>query len=120
MIQANEMRVGNWILNGNNHPIQVGYHEIRYAVIHPGTQNNYEGVPLTPEILEACGFSNKHHEGGMEWTKESFNLLNIKDSGFELIYDSINVKYLHQLQNLYFALTGEELTLKSMSPEKQK
>jgi hypothetical protein len=26
---------------------------------------------------------------------------------------NINIDYVHQLQNLYFALTGEELTFKS-------
>ena len=29
-------------------------------------------------------------------------------------YTGVNVKYVHQLQNLYFALTGEELILKEI------
>jgi hypothetical protein len=35
--------------------------------------------------------------------------------GFHLVNfdDMINIRYVHQLQNLYFALTGEELTIKN-------
>ena len=63
-----------------------------------------------------------------EWLLK-FGLLKTKNSvlmgGYELIYDDKNnmynvfvyhgifctIKYVHQLQNLYFALTGEELKI---------
>jgi hypothetical protein len=32
--------------------------------------------------------------------------------GAFVTYKNVNCKYLHQLQNLYFALTGEELQIK--------
>jgi hypothetical protein len=42
--------------------------------------------------------------------------LNWNDGIFYLIrYGFINhIKHVHQLQNLYFALTGEELTIKDL------
>lgn len=45
-------------------------------------------------IIEGCHLLLKH---------EQFRL------GYKIIYD---FKYVHQLQNIYFALTGEELTIK--------
>jgi len=36
-----------------------------------------------------------------------------------IITDGIKTKYVHQLQNLYFTLTGEELTSNKLSPEEE-
>lgn len=78
-------------------------------------------IPLTPEILVKLGFSDRG------WNKEENLYLDITDTngsiattdngGFEIIADHedsyytlpLKIKYLHQLQNLYFALTGNEL-----------
>ncbi|MFL5741109.1 MAG: hypothetical protein ACJ75B_12880 [Flavisolibacter sp.] len=55
----------------------------------------FEPIVLSPDILQYC---------------------RIKDKRFYLVeaaqgysYDFTSIQYLHQLQNLYFALTGEEL-----------
>jgi hypothetical protein len=70
----------------------------------------YEPIPLTEEWLLKFGFE--------EWDKNAwqkgFDLSIHKiDSIFWYNNNGINVliKYVHQLQNLCFALTGEELTL---------
>lgn len=57
-------------------------------------------ISLTEEILLKCGF---------EKTKE-IDSWELKGFGFVDI-STPQCKYLHQLQNLYFALTGEELTI---------
>lgn len=116
MINANELRIGNWILNGNDHPIEVGYHEIKYATLHPGTQNNYEPIPLTPEILEKCGFGKQDNNSHQLDTDVGFCLwgrngeINVHAYEGDEIGEA--VKHLHQLQNLYFALTGNEIEYK--------
>lgn len=71
-------------------------------------------IPLTQELLEKCGF--EFDEGHMEsyWEKNG-----------EVIEQSLNhplvfrheaherpITTLHQLQNLYFAITGDELEIK--------
>ena len=69
----------------------------------------YEPIPLTPEILETCGFV---FESGIDYV--------IKETGFAVYFDDgncelanhdypVHIKHLHQLQNLFFALTGTEL-----------
>lgn len=72
-------------------------------------------IPLTHEILEGCGTV----EGRCFYVmlpKEAVRFLMWSDYDGNWFYDNgnnkISVKYLHQLQNLYFALTGEELTVK--------
>lgn len=48
------------------------------------------------------------------WAKKfGAEIYNLKDGWFNFSIDgNIEVKYLHQLQNLYFALTGKELDIK--------
>lgn len=72
-------------------------------------------VSVTHKILEKCGFS----ENGGEWSYpgNEFELIPYQD-GYNM---GINqgeyshgrlIKYLHELQNLYFAIIGEELEVK--------
>jgi hypothetical protein len=54
------------------------------------------------------------------WTEEDLErgkILLVESGGFIIrnLSSSIVLKHVHQLQNLHFALTGEELTLKSES-----
>lgn len=112
MIPANELRIGNWVSIG----------EMCYAPltkIDPGVSSGFEGIELTPEILLKCGFVHEEKKGIIcenyhFYTKEPL-AYNSSHAGWW--YKSIhwgmphNLKYLHQLQNLYFALTGTELTI---------
>lgn len=121
MIKANELRVGNWVIDPvdgrmkTTNIYQIGKHQI------DDTNTNYLPIPLTPEILEKAGFV-KYQYGGnnqfegykVRWSKDSIYGFLTSDNifallGFERRHQ--NIKYLHQLQNLYFALTGEELEI---------
>jgi len=83
-------------------------------------------IELSPEILEKCGFRKFSHEpgytlGGDDKKSErcdeySIGKLSIMDWGNGFILSNsfsfelrIELKSLHQLQNLYFSLCGEEL-----------
>jgi len=73
------------------------------------------GIPLSEEILLKCGFS-KFHEFSMAdanyriSTKERYLMIELLHGKYIAnIYHQVEIKYLHQLQNLYFALTGQEL-----------
>jgi hypothetical protein len=63
---------------------------------------NIKPIELTEEILFKCVFALNHvflykHEGSF-W--------------HDTLNGSIEIKYLHQLQNLYYILTGKELEIK--------
>ena len=63
-------------------------------------------IPLATEWLERFGFK-KSREDGWVW------MLDLPKN--DATYHS-NCKYVHQLQNLYAALTGKELTVKEDWP----
>lgn len=77
-------------------------------------------IELTPEVLGWAGFVDPAGNGmgyrislnsvdELCWYKQDNSLrYQTKLYGFSRDYD---IHYLHQLQNLYFALTGEELTI---------
>lgn len=107
MIAPNELRIGNWAIgkpNGNMFMLGDGSAIDHFA-------NESEPIPITPEILEKCGFE----KGSIYFYFSKFRIVKINDSNNWLILLSdtyhhlCKLKYLHQLQNLYFALTGEEL-----------
>lgn len=72
-------------------------------------------IPLTSEWLERFGFKNGKILLPERSSLDSYLIVNdgriqICKNGY-YAYDP-ETKYVHQLQNLYFALTGSELTLK--------
>ena len=70
-------------------------------------------IPLSPEILEKCGFvyRNEHRGVGCIMDLGDTASVGILENGFRyLLLWKAPLKYLHQLQNIYFAHFGEELT----------
>lgn len=85
--------------------------DITHLMVLSGYSNPWckiEPIHLTEELLLRLGF--EHDEDYDElWTLKSF-WIDKTDGGF--IYDNHNlIQHVHQLQNIYFALTGEELKL---------
>lgn len=90
----------------------------------------FQPVPLTEEWLIKFGFeaysthvnyielqikSNKpsnHVVIRYGLQRDYFNIFNHSECDFTEMQYLTEVKFVHQLQNLYFALTGEELTIK--------
>jgi hypothetical protein len=134
MINVKDLRIGNWVKCGGFKRL---YGEFKVAEIYPDQitieQKPYDGftveevepIPLTPEILEKCGFvPNAIGQLAIEilgidthleliTINDGYCYLNLNQIGeFSRCQDiSINrIQYLYQLQNLYFALTGQELT----------
>ena len=132
MITANELRVGNIVrLNqsklwnddskGTLHTITVNDFCIQSNGVYDWEQMDY--VALTPEIIEQCGFEKEdittHANGGTQqgYYKDFIMMLPVASGkawyaapfGYPLAPQ--RTFYLHQLQNLYFALTGKELTV---------
>jgi hypothetical protein len=105
-MKENELRIGNLFIEKDEIKQFDGdfYHLL-----------DMKPIPLTEEWFEKFGF---------EKISDTFFLLNVgsltmmyyvpedyKHFIFELENDELNIKYIHQLQNLFFALTGEELTI---------
>lgn len=137
MIKSNELRIGN-IVNHIYDTIQiesVSGDGVNLSAADMGGGpyieeidcKDIEPIPLTSEWLEKFGFveSKSYDSKQRNFRKEGFDQL--ADYGGQIIIlpevgfaslscgyyeNQIDCPYVHQLQNLYFALTGEELTIK--------
>jgi hypothetical protein len=128
-INFKELRLDNYIcINNNLHPCRVKEITMSSVIVESikenysePTINSMNPIPLTEEWLLKFGFERHHfdYSNGVIYIKDVPNNNEFKwgvypfelGSGF-IINKSKNLKYVHQLQNLYFALTNEELTMK--------
>ncbi len=118
-MKANELRIGNYII-----PITSDGFKLEQRPIHArefwlssNEPDKAEPIPLTEEWLIKFGFKKRLDDQYSDFKKVCVGILS--DSfyvgvhfGYEYYEYITKVKYVHQLQNLYFALTGEELILK--------
>ena len=114
-MEANELRIGNWLkMQGVDKPYQVFIIDTTETKI----LTKSTPIPLTEEWLVSFGFEIK--TGGLSYNKNKLSIY-LGDtilSGDEgrTYFNSWAIlehspKHVHQLQNLYYALTGEELVL---------
>ncbi len=118
-MKAKELRIGNYHeTDCFSHP-RMGISPIKIndkcfsAITSYGIHLVDEGkldfkpIPLTEEWLVKFGFKKLRDE---LYTQNNIEVWH-KDSGFyhTEMNVGLNLDYVHQLQNLYFALTGEEL-----------
>lgn len=125
-MKAEELRLGNLIRYGNPIHKDLPIHKITGIMAHSfwldgsvvsSENSNVIGIPLTEEWLLKFGF---------ETDTITFDKMNFRIGHFagvnEFIWlpnGSLNshkygviLTFAHQLQNLFYALTGQELTLK--------
>jgi hypothetical protein len=152
-MKANELRIGNWIMDRGGKEWQIDHWETMNKVsakpqtmmcdgflmeTHPYTEyvDYLYPIPLTEEWLLRMGFEKSQEqwytikyftdcELATEQMAITYNLSSNRCAVFDAIeetdivnilsypiYTSKKVLFVHQLQNLYFALTNEELTMK--------
>jgi hypothetical protein len=121
-MKANELRIGNLLRDKVSKTelkvIELTEKDIVIYVIDRSRfplQSGWalEPIPLTEEWLVKLGFDNKYSKG-------KFTIIPIGKLNYEqgrTYFNCLTIlnhqpKYVHQLQNLYFALTSQELTLK--------
>lgn len=120
MVNQKELRLGNKIMyKGEVRTVNMihdnGYAmgDIRGGYYADGNHKHYDPIPLTPEILEKCGFvfDTVTYQIGNIMLSECDGYFNFWLN--QLYQGSIRKIYsLHQLQNLFYALTGQELEIK--------
>lgn len=123
MIKAEELRIGNCVSNGEKYyTVDIG---MLYDIAGGITNEIMEPIPLTPEVLLAAGFTTDENkvEYSIELPIGEGADLFIEDEGHPSMSCGIksfplncnyfkDIKYLHDLQNLFFAITKTELQVK--------
>ena len=131
-MEVKELRIGNYVQDYNDRLIVVNEYTILNFDIYSKNQNEaLIPIPLTEEWLLKFGFEK---DGVLDCYNEDierqiyggFNINTISlvmMDGYLLpkpYYDSeafsedFKLSHVHQLQNLYFALTGEELIINNI------
>jgi hypothetical protein len=132
MKNANELRIGNWVIQDGqlSRVLSICDGDVKHCVIANGGRSvhgSWEPIPLTPEILVKCGFE-QIESGDMLyglWSHQDTELfLELKwparENGFwpqimgeteRFLIAEVSVKYLHQLQNLIFSLSQTEINI---------
>lgn len=134
MINNRELRLGNWVNDYLNNPVQI-------EALHFEVTPQVSPIELSPELLERCGFKYGQAEGITSFEEgesdpdglthywdfdikrtefvDSHSISIVKWGEQEYFTFQMGrgtyrqlIKYLHQLQNLIFCLTGNEITLK--------
>jgi hypothetical protein len=108
---AKELRLGNCVYSCKGGIVT------RVGILQLGGQYPYEPIPLTEEVFLKFGarkYQNDHGCDSYSFDVKLSSPLSFYDknvNGFMCNKTSYFVEYVHQLQNLFFALTGEELKM---------
>jgi len=129
-MKAEELRTGNFIEQGK--VFEVKPYQVRVSYWHQHKQQDAmslvkldecDPIPLSEEVLLKCGFKRianlisgseieiEYYQKGkiiVYLLKDFFEIEIETSSGIFNLHQTFE-KHLHQLQNLYYALTGEEL-----------
>jgi hypothetical protein len=133
-LSVNELRIGNLVIyEATTHKIRELSTNLCRTTWHKFPVDGYihgyseiEPIPLTEDWFLKFGFKKFVHkpiEGEEEKCEEyCIGKISIVDWGNGFILSNsfsfdlrVKLEYVHQLQNLYWCLCGEELTLKSNS-----
>jgi hypothetical protein len=112
VIKASEIRIGNIIWDDTRQKIKYVTHRVISDLAGCAEPLAYSPIPITPEWLERCGFVN---EGKNVFVKDRFKIGAPDHGGVNWVFyddrhlSTPGLEHVHQLQNLYHALTGEEL-----------
>ncbi|HEY3387542.1 MAG TPA: hypothetical protein VGK46_13590 [Saprospiraceae bacterium] len=146
MIDPKELRIGNTIQTNTGFVFDVNSIKHEWEAMEHIVYDESVGysvdllspIPITPEWLEQLGFEITDGEIIGETRKRSYTTYSIRDFEIDMFEDcdeyptikywyaytyegklsnvDVEIHYIHQLQNLYFALTGQELTVKELTP----
>lgn len=123
-MNATELRLGNLVQYvDTKEPCTIYEIEHRFKKIYRindlNDNKNIEPIPITEEWLLKIGFKR------VEWSSFAWYHENDIDAIFQIelnskgplhiwdgAYTDASCQYIHQLQNLFFALTGKELEFK--------
>lgn len=121
-MNSQELRIGNWVyLPSKKKQYQISSgHDIEEIE----DSNDAEPIEITHDRLIMLGFKCTAYQFRYEtdkymieqWVSSGQYFFRVRVSETDSIAIA-ELDYLHQLQNLYFALTGEELTSSSRTME---
>ena len=125
-MKAAELRIGNYYRSLKfDRPVKLDLSDLYELCVKadgatddPPIDEMFEPIPLTGEWLIKLGFEKMVYEAGSVIYDKNCSRIRYYsyNETFEWQsndgFDEVQLEYVHQLQNLYFAMTGEELVFK--------
>ena len=116
-MDVKELRIGNYLSIGKTQQIQLKESLFALLLTKDASIEIFLPIPLTEEWLVKFGFRCRFDIGYNGWYSpnilgESIRIFELENGWFKYSSAHTVIKNLHQLQNLYYALTNEELTIK--------
>ena len=120
-MELKELRIGNIIRHNVKEDETGGFCEPNEASITEDDMFHFYGgvglgdaepIPLTEDWLKRFGFEEpdgRDGYGGLLSPVFNGSRIRVKDNSWMCYESTVRLDYVHQLQNLYFALTGTEL-----------
>lgn len=135
MIQANELRIGNIVVNNSEYSYissidsesgEVGIYpcfieENEVVFLNILSMNGLQPAPLTEELLLKCGSTSTvkgfhyHDRFSLRWV-EAYKYWYVTD--METGCYITKVEFLHEWQNTWYVLQGEELNIEICKTDK--
>tara|TARA_R110001592_G_scaffold268269_3_gene534543 strand:- start:49840 stop:50208 length:369 start_codon:yes stop_codon:yes gene_type:complete len=119
-MEVQELRLGNLVnYKQTTHRIKSVGRIISTIVrlngdVYDSGASQIDPIPLTEEWINNFGFDSSWKKGDFQictTSEHEYGTLYYKSKDNGAAFLPVVLKYVHQLQNLYFALTGEELVL---------
>tara|TARA_R110000796_G_scaffold141528_2_gene257950 strand:- start:111 stop:479 length:369 start_codon:yes stop_codon:yes gene_type:complete len=122
-MKAKELRLGNYVNNEQRTEVIDGIdpYRVQCHLLSDKTRETLYEVPLqfikpillTEDWLLKFGFKVEKENKYLTYILGNITTYNQDNVWWvDLYWDYLELKYVHQLQNLYFALTNKELTIK--------
>lgn len=112
-MKASELRIGNWLLFNDSLVTIIPQHLIMLSDSRHWFRA--KPIPLTEKWLKDFGFVTpiQRHGVYIKGRLQIYGIMSylIEEDTLRAHFIPNKLEYVHQLQNLYFALTGEELAL---------
>ena len=120
---AIELRIGNWVYNSTTKENMQVYPMMIPQLHRIENENgsledcNIKPIPLTEDILLKCGFETSQWDCHSTFRKNICSdgciVISLEHKHVEIgdLTLDIEIKYLHQLQNMFYCLCGKELEI---------
>jgi hypothetical protein len=114
MIEPHELRIGNWVyINGRGKKVGLDSFRIAKSKLAP--------IPLNQEwLINKFGFTEIKVFACEYFRKNFFDVMHKQGEGWFVVDEEIGqinskpIQFVHELQNIYFCIEGEELTIESV------
>ena len=116
MSLAKELRIGNWVeILGDSKRLDF-FTTIQPSSFSVDIDKTYAPIPLDEDWMQKFGFRKAMKKDNYVTYSNRNKRIGVYDNYFIMSGHGATFKYVHQLQNLYFALTGFELQFNNDNP----